>query len=274
MKRIFALLSAVLLLAALSGCRSAAPVPAEPPAPAAPVEQPASADPAPAAPAEPLSPASSVAPAEPIPIDWTIEHTDLSEGYPIDMYFEIPVFTGDSDAIDRINADLASVRQSYIDTSAPIVWETVAGMEEYGELSEGERYLDAHRAAVRTCTDELISVTIDYEWWMGGVLDYGVTTYTYDAETGERLTLRDLMGGTDDEIKEAVVAALVEQFPGVEDEGIMDTPMDVIRGMDVGNISFYVEDGVIHAAFSKYEIAYGAAGAFDVVLSEASLLRG
>ena len=83
---------------------------------------------------------------------------------------------------------------------------------------------------------------------------------------GKRLTLADVTNGTEAEIKERIVNALLAQYPGVEEAGVMETPMDAIRGMKMEDFSFYVKDGAVHVFFSKYEITYGAAGAFDVVL--------
>lgn len=265
MKRTLSLLLSLLLAAALTGCRAGTPAP-EPSAPAgdpAPVEQPVP------APAE--TPAET--PAEPLPVAYTIEHTDLSEGLPIDMYFEIPVFTGGGEAIARINADLAALRDGYVENEAPNVLDLVRADLADGGTADGARYLNAHSASVPTCTDALISVIISYEWWLGGVTDYGAQTRTYDAVTGDVLTLPDLVEGTDEEILETVVAALLEQYPGVEEQGVMESPMDTIRAMDPRSIEFYVQDGAVHVCFAKYEIAYGAAGAFDVTLPGAIRAR-
>ena len=207
-------------------------------------------------------------------LSYQIERTELSDGLPVEMYFEIPVFEGDSDAARRINGSLAAVRQSYIDNEAADVLETVRESMggEYGPTAEMP-YTNTHSATVHTCDASLVSVAIAYDWYMGGVLDYGVDTYTYDAATGERLYLNDLLDGTDGEIKESIVSALLEQYPEIEDAGVMETPMDAVRAMPIEAFHFYVEDGAVHVAFNKYEITYGAAGAFDVTLPNA-LKRG
>ncbi|MBR2666924.1 MAG: hypothetical protein IKD96_02050 [Oscillospiraceae bacterium] len=199
-----------------------------------------------------------------------IRHTDLSQGYPVLMYFEVPVFKGNSAALQKINAELAAVEQEYIRTGAPDALDLVRESmgDKYGPTAESP-YQNERPATVCTCTDELISVTIDYLWCMGGVFDYGADSYNYNAKTGERIYLNDLIGGTDDQIREVIIDALLAQYPGIEEAGVTETPMDAIRGMDVRDIDFCVRDGVIHVLFDKYEISYGAAGAFDVSLSGA-----
>jgi len=263
---LFLILSICLALAA--GCAQqppapdaggdAAPAPQNEPAPA-PQNEPAQSEPAPAP--EPPAP-------EPQPMTYHIERTELGEGLPVEMYFEIPVFEGDSAAARAINAELGAVQEACINDAADvleIVEEAKDG--EYGPTEENP-YIDTTIALVETCTEELVSVTIAYEWYMGGVLDYGLNAYNYNARTGERVYLTDLLDGSEEEIKESIVTAFLEQHPEAADAGVMETPMDAIRAKDIRDFNFYVQDGIAYVAFSKYEITYGAAGAFDVALTD------
>ena len=246
MKQTLSLLSALLCLTLLFGCS-----PAEAPA------------------AEPEPPVPAVEPEPARALRYHIERTELGEDLPAEMYFEIPVFEGDSDAARRINETLSAVRQAYIDGSAEDVRQMVRDSmgSEYGPTAETP-YIDTHSASVFTCDASLVSVAISYAWYMGGVYDYGMDTYAFDGASGEPLYLSDLLGGTDDEIREGIVTALLEQYPGVEDAGVLETPMDAIRAKPIKDCHFYVDSGVVHVAFNKYEITYGAAGAFDVSLPD------
>ena len=210
-----------------------------------------------------------VEPEPPRVLTYHIDRAELSEGLPVELYFEIPVFEGDAHAARRINETLAAVRQTYIDDNAESVREMVRDSmgSEYGPTAEAP-YTDAHSAVVHTCDESLVSVAIGYEWYMGGVYDYGVDTYNFSAKDGSPLRLSDLLSGTDDEIRESIVTALLEQYPGVEEAGVTETPMDAIRAMPIGDFHFYVADGVVHVCFNKYEITYGVAGAFDVSLPD------
>lgn len=223
-----------------------------------------------AGPAEP-DPAAEAGPEAPKPLTYRIERTDLSEGYPVSMYYELPVFSGGvAAATEKIDRALAVERQEYLEGRAKdelqMVIDSLHGP--YAPTAEAP-YVNEHDAAVTTCTEDLVSVTLGYNWWMGGVADYGVVGRSFNAKTGEQLFLTDLLEGTDDEIRESIVNALLEQYPGVEDAGVMETPMDAIRAMDIRAFNFYVQNGAVHVAFNKYAITYGAAGAFDVVLPNA-----
>ncbi len=199
-----------------------------------------------------------------------VEHMDLSEGYPVDMYFELPVFLGTSDAMNKINAQLAQVRGEYINLHASDDLQMVIdSMNDPNGPTREQPYVNRHPASVQSYTDDIISVTFAYDWWMGGVADYGLEGYTFNAKTGEQLYLSDLLEGSDAEIKEAIAAALLEQYPDAAEAGIMETPAEAIRGKDIRDFHFYVLDNAVHIAFNKYDITYGAAGAFDVVLSNA-----
>lgn len=243
MKQTLSLLAALLCLTLLVGCSRSEPPAAEP------------------------------EPEPPRVLTYSIDRSELSGGLPIEMYFEIPIFEGESDAAFRINRALSAVRWSYIDYNAEEVWKMVrASMGgEYGPTAESP-YIDTHTAAVRTCDEKLISVAIAYNWYMGGVNDYGVDTYNFDARDGSPLRLNDLLSGTDNEIKESIITALLEQYPGVKFTGVLESPLSVIRGKSMDSFRFYVENGAVHVCFNKYEISYGAAGAFDVSLPDALMI--
>lgn len=249
-----ALLTCLTLLAA---CAKTEPAPQEQTAPEPQQQTPPTETPAPA-------------PEEPRVLTYEIERTDRSEELPVELYLEIPVFAGDSDAARAINAAFDEVKRAWLDGEAAEVQELVRESmgDGYGPTADAP-YTSTHSAAVTTCDETLVSVAIYYDWFMGGVLDYGMHTYNFDAATGAPLTLRDLLSGTDDALREAIAEAFETQYPDAADAGVMDTPADVIRAMPIEDFSFYVEDGAVHVFFSKYEITYGAAGAFDVLLPEA-----
>ena len=222
-------------------------------------------------PAEPAAeaPADTAAEQPETALTYRIEREDRSGDYPIELYFDYPVFDGDSPAARRINDDFAAARENFAETAETALDMVRESMgSEYGPTEESP-YLYTCAATVSTCTEELVSVAVNYEWFMGGVMDYGANTYNYNAGTGERIDLTDLLDGTEDEIKESIIAALLEQYPGVEEAGVMETPMDTIRGMELSAIDFCVVDGAVEVIFDKYEIAYGAAGMFNVTLPDA-----
>lgn len=111
-----------------------------------------------------------------------------------------------------------------------------------------------------TCkSDKLISITLSYEWYMGGVLDYGTSSYVFDTATGEILKLSDITGLGDDELKRIILNTAADYLP--------DGDISYIEDYTANQFEFCVEDDVIYINFDKYEASYGAAGAFHIPTS-------
>lgn len=196
--------------------------------------------------------------------DVSIRHTDYSDGLPVDLYYEIPVFKGTGNVFDRINHFFEDVEKQFATgESIKEVKDMVRSVlnNGYGPTYENP-YLDGNDATVYTLTDRLISVSIDYSWYMGGVFDYGSSGYTFNAKTGERLFLNDVQDDSEQQIKEQIILALMQAYPGIENVGIVET----IHAKNIKEIDFIISDGKITVFFDKYEIAPGAAGMLSVTL--------
>jgi hypothetical protein len=201
-----------------------------------------------------------------------IERTDYSDGLPVSCFFEKPRFNGNSDILIGIEEKFDMLEEAFAADHA----ESIKGYAR--EALEGSSYpptaeapyLAEWHATVYTCTDDLISIGLGYDWYAGGVYDYGMSCYNFSGQTGATVYLTDVVDGTEDEIKETIITAMLEQYADVniEEAGIMMTPMEAIREKNIEDFCFYVLDGYVHVFFSKYEITFGAAGAFDVVLPE------
>ncbi len=196
-----------------------------------------------------------------------MESADYSENLPASITFEKPVFHGKSEAVQNVQRYFDALETTFANDNAKNAREIILEDMANGHTDVDEFCAD-WTTTVFTCTDDIISTGVSYSWYMGGVYDYGMTCYNFDGHSGNMVYLTDVVDGTEAEIKETIVKALVAQYPGIEDAGVMGTPMDAIREKNLPEFSFYVKDGRVHVAFSKYEIAYGAAGAFDVLLPE------
>ncbi len=200
-----------------------------------------------------------------------IDRVYYDEGLPVSLYYEIPRFYGEGEGLRKIESDLARLREAFAADEAVNAREYAAEhLENRGAAAWEEPYQAEWSASVFTRNDDIVSVGISYAWYMGGVFDYGMTCYNFNTAFGVPVYLTDVVDGSVAEIKEMIVKALLEQYPGVEEAGVMGAPMDAIREKDIKDFSFYVADGAVHVFFSKYEIAYGAAGVFDVVLPVAA----
>lgn len=121
-------------------------------------------------------------------------------------------------------------------------------------------------AAVHDSTEQIFSVRLKNSMYFGGVVSGENECYIFDPQTGEQLSLSDLVSvDSVEELKEFIVQALVEQYPWLDSRSdILENVYDLDYTMD--DFNFYVQDGLVHIIFDKYEIAEGAAGIFSVSL--------
>lgn len=189
----------------------------------------------------------------------TTRRTTLDpQGLNLSVYYEIPVFTGTEAGYPKINAFLESLRDDFFTPGN----DDLTSAWEYASWSHETPYQYEVTGIIDTKSEKLVSVSMDYYWWMGGVQDYGGDSYTFRTDTGELLRLTDLLDGTEEELKGMILQATKDQTAEVD------------RGSDPGRIEnysldqfeFFVEQDKVWIRFDKYEIAHGAAGQFFIEL--------
>lgn len=201
------------------------------------------------------------------PLQPEVVRTDLEP--PIDnatVYFEIPVFADATGGYAVINDFFRQKQEAFFSPTN----ETLAGLPEIAaqmqETLPGDTCFYATTAAVHDSTEQVFSVSLNSSMYFGGVASGESECYTFDPQTGEQLSLAELVSvGSVEELKELIVQALVEQYPGMDARGdILDNVYNLDYTLD--DFNFYVQDGQVWIDFDKYEIAEGAAGAFSVSL--------
>lgn len=103
---------------------------------------------------------------------------------------------------------------------------------------------------------------------MGGMVSYGSNNYNFCTDTGEQLHLTDLIDGTETEIKQMIVNAMIQEYPIIESRADI---LDNIWNYDVEKFDFSIDNGRIYICFDKYEIAEGAAGVFRAELNPSNV---
>lgn len=188
-----------------------------------------------------------------------IRRTTLDpEGYNLELYFEIPVFEDGGDGYEEINAFFQGLEDEFFDEGDIASYRETASL-----LPQSDEFpcFYTYNACINDWTEKFVSVSLSYSWYMGGVLDYGTNNYNFRTDTGERLLLSDFIDGTETEVKDLIVSAIQQQYPGIDNDAL-----NAIREHDAERFDFFISDGHVHVFFDKYEISYGAAGMFDVEL--------
>ena len=176
-----------------------------------------------------------------------------TQEYPLTCSFEIPKFEETTEGYRAINAFFQDLRDAFFDPEggeatalgAWAAWDNVVA----GDKPAG-RYFYERSVRVLTQTDTLVSVYLDWYWYMGGVNDTGGDCYNFDPATGERLYLSDLIAQPEDKAL-ALIRSVIEEngYGGASVEG---------RALD--SFDFYVDEGKVFLQFDRYEITIGAGG--------------
>ena len=190
-----------------------------------------------------------------------ILRTDLdAPDLELELFYEIPVFEETGEGYGKINQFFEEKRAEFFSPENENLI-TALDMAANYPAGDGVGYEYGNTAVVHLQTEELVSVSINYEWYMGGVQDYGSDSYTFRTDTGEQLRLTDLVEGTEEELKEEIVSLLEEQ-----DGGQGELSLGNLRERPLEEFEFAVCPDGVWIFFDKYEIAAGAAGGFSVKL--------
>lgn len=184
-----------------------------------------------------------------------------AQGQNLEVYFEIPVLEEREGGYGRINSFFTGLNESFWSSDnedLEMIREMVM------KYPPSDTYYYRNDALLYDWTDRYISASISYNWYMGGVADYGSTNYNFSIDTGERLFLDDMIDGSEDEIREMIADAMIQTYADIETA--IPEAIDAICSYDIQDFDFYISKGRIHICFDKYEIAYGAAGGFEAIL--------
>ncbi len=197
----------------------------------------------------------------------TIRHFELDAGNEnVEFFYEIPHMEGFTPAAKRFNDFFGALYAVFMETEPEKVRELLDASVP-GRPSAYDPYRCCWKAEVQEVSERLISVTLAYDWYMGGVWDYGIDGYTFDRCTGERVFLDDVLSGTKEMIKAAIADGLKEQYPEIAElaDGQGNTPLTALERIPVREIDFYIDEGgMAIVVFDKYEIAPGVAGMLSV----------
>lgn len=199
-----------------------------------------------------------------------IRRTTLDpQGTDFEAWFERPVFEKDGEGYQKINAFFDELEQQFFAPGD----ETLAGFWECVVASDGlfspwdNPYCCFREAAVGIHTDKLVSVLIYEYQCLLGVYE-GYRNYTFRTDTGELVTLADLVDENEDELKETIISTIRdevwEEWQYFNEEYRQCGPF---KDYGINDFKFFLsEDGTIWINLDKYEAACGVRGAFSVEL--------
>lgn len=186
-----------------------------------------------------------------------------SRGYDIEIWYEIPAFPEDTDGYKAVNAFFEGLQDAFLnDESGELadLWDIVEA-----NPPTSESYYYTVSAEVKSQTARYVSISQTQEIYLGGMRESESRHYNFRTDTGEALSLTDILEGTEGQIKEQAADVVAAADPYTEETGALDN----IRSRDIGEFDFYISDGHIYLCFDTYDLygmAYGGAPPVEVEL--------
>lgn len=142
------------------------------------------------------------------------------------------------------------------------------------EYHEDERYCETEEMSVESVEvlfSKYITIDMGYYWYAGGAHGMpGIEQYVFDLDTGDELIAAEMFNGTEEDFKELVAQAVVDDYAEnpdkyyIEGGSVYDTAYEY-AGLTSTTIKFE-EDGV-YVYFAPYSLGPYASGFIGVKLS-------
>lgn len=166
------------------------------------------------------------------------------------------ILKGDSDAVKKINQVLKELCDAKVN-EMPVGY----AKNDADNMGYDGEYSNIYTSKVTYNANGVISIMISYEWYQGGVADYGSDCYTFDLTTGEQLKLTDVCSGNNRTLTKKIKNRLVKKYSKDAFSA------DGLDSISADKCDFYLKKGgKAVVVFDKYEISHGAAGAFSITL--------
>ncbi len=198
------------------------------------------------------APAETPAPESPYKTTtYYIRHTALDpQGRQLSVFIETPVFSEESEGYQKINAFFEDMEKDFFsseNTTLASLWELDSGYTQRVE----------HSAKVLLQTEKLVCVQISVYYATGRSFDW-TDSYTFDAQTGERLMLSDLVEEPEDEALDILWTTL-ENSQWAE-------PLfwDNIEDRALDDFDFFLDNDKIYIAFDVDEAAMTSTGSWTL----------
>lgn len=195
----------------------------------------------------------------------TIERTTLLWHKDIEIFYEIPVFEEVSPTFAKINKLMQSSKAHFFsESNLQSALEYEAERPDHTLNAEDDKFFNTYEVHFMNISDNYISFGLMMNWFMGGTQSYGLVTYNFDPQTGENIKLTDLYQKSPEDIRQMIIQSVKAYAEDKSDSGAEMIDWDLLA--QVKDFSFYIDQSTPHVVFQKYEIAPGAAGAFDMPL--------
>ena len=162
----------------------------------------------------------------------------------IEHYYDLIQLKGNSEAAQKINNSLKAQMDSFFMSD-----------DELEEMAEGAEYLGPFcytmDAKVSHNAGGYICVITSYDWYMGGVANFGYYGFTFNLSTGKPASLAELTGKTRISLENEIKTKVIEFFAEEHRYNVVDE----IKDYRLDDFEFFIENGEIVIVIPEYDIA-------------------
>lgn len=191
-------------------------------------------------------------------VEYNIQRMDMSVSNSngekmADLYYDLVVLSGSGEGVTKINQALDTDYQEYKTNNQAI---TAESLSEAFDLP----YFDTYSTAVTHNDSGIFSVIFTADWFWGGVHNINYYGKTFDLNSGEALSIRNLIDAEDSVISAYLKETAKQYIRNSGDRYFMEDAEKTVEAYELDTFPFYIEDKQIILCFETYELASGADG--------------
>lgn len=181
-----------------------------------------------------------------------------------DLYYDLVVLSGSGEGVTKINQALDAGYQEYKTNNQSVTAESLS--EEF-DLP----YFNTYDTAVTHNDGGIFSVIFTADWFWGGVHNINYYGQTFDLNSGEELSIKDLVDAEPSSISAYLKETTKQYLQNNGDRYLSEEAKKTIEAYELDAFPFYIEDKQMILCFETYELASGATG--PVIVTTGLFLR-
>ena len=177
----------------------------------------------------------------------------------VDYYYDKLVLEETRPEYSEINRLAQEACDTFFDNLSEEDIDTEMASPEYPFLNTGSGTI--------TCNENgVLSVKLEFEWFMGGVHNANFSGLNFDLQTGKELELTDIFSMGEDELLQYLheqSVQFIEQHPenpAWSDEERVEQTRQTINEYTLDKYEFYIQENTVYLCYPTYSWADGATG--------------
>ncbi len=208
-----------------------------------------------------------IEPAEGIVKDYVRKKVDRSvdvKKLHVESYFEKPVFIGSDKRVKWLNGEVSKIADALLpESTEKEIREMINDWGEAGDQSEFYQYKPYHLTGVYYDENDNVSIGWRWDWFMGGVSNFGYEGYNINLDTKKKITMEDLMDMSHEYVLQEIADEIAKEYP----EFAMYSGDDLMNRLEeFEEFEWHYDAMFIYVGFESYSLDQGG-GPIEIQLS-------